>query len=150
MHQRAGLTFWTVFATVVVAGCGGDPAAGRAGHTVAVGWRAVARAEESIGAAERDPGDEQRERQVRAARGALASAHDRLLEAERVVQIWQDTDTGSMGWTTVLPCLALALANLRDAMLAAGLPEPEELDTAELMAEEGPAHSCVERHGRPQ
>lgn len=74
----------------------------------------------------------------------------RWLEAtEDAVQSWSP-GRPSIAYETAAPCLADALGELRDALVHAGRPVPENLEMAEAMAHEAAEQPCAERRARPR
>ncbi len=65
----------------------------------------------------------------------LARVSARLAETERAVDVWRD-NSGALAYRTRAPCLRAALIALRDALLAASLPVPSDLDEADALLEE--------------
>jgi hypothetical protein len=135
---RAGLA---AVAVASLAGCGTDPALRRADDTVHVALQVAGEAEGTLAAAERN---EQPSEALSGARTALERLRTRLDEAEQTISIWFETGAGKLSWHAIAPCLAGTLRGLGTAFDAASLPQPENLDQAAVMAEEGTSDRCAD------
>ena len=72
---------------------------------------------------------------------ALERTHVRLDEIEISIEQWRD-HSGSLAYRTHAPCLRAALIAVRDALLAASMPVPSDLDEADAMLAEVADHTC--------
>jgi|GEM_PF-3584303 len=63
-------------------------------------------------------------------RRALVDAGQRVEEASVALDLWEEGDSGSFAWTTVVPCLAQALAEIRGHLEALGVTITVALDEA--------------------
>lgn len=78
---------------------------------------------------------------------ALSDADDWLAQSESAVSRWGSGER-SLAWETMAPCLARALRDLRDAMLAEGREVPADLEVAEVIAAAASPDSCPRRGER--
>jgi hypothetical protein len=74
---------------------------------------------------------------------ALDRSRRWLDHSEQAVELWGSS--GSLSYETSAPCLGSALGQLRDAMVSAGRPIPEDLEEAEAMVLDATDRPCSER-----
>ena len=113
-----------------IAGCGGDGRHARAQD-------AVLRAAAAIDDARTAGGED----------ASIAAALDRsqrwLSDTEESVERWGSS--GAFAYETTAPCLASALADLREALARSGGPVPPSLEEAEAAVLDEGTGSCAER-----
>lgn len=132
-RARFGLRLgWLV---LLSAACGPPPAKTAAEDTVRLASRALTEA--------RSRGGESTE----LAR-AIEDVDEWLVQAEQAVDLWPAGTSHSLAYETVAPCLARALGGLREALVAAGHPVPEALESAEASAAAVTDATCLSRRDR--
>jgi len=120
------------------AGCGTDPAISQARSTLRSATRVVTDLDTSasLGPAAFGPevaahvGEPARASHWERFRRALVDAGQRVDEASVALDLWEEGDSGSFAWTTVVPCLAQALAEIRAHLGELGVTTTVELDEA--------------------
>jgi len=120
------------------AGCGTDPAISQARSTLVSATRVVTDLDTSasLGPAAFGPevaahvAEPARASHWEGLRGALVAASQRVDEASVALDLWEEGDSGSFAWTTVVPCLAQALAEIRAHLEALGVTTTVALDEA--------------------
>ncbi len=121
MSRGVGLSILVSLGLLAV-GCGPDARLTYAEESVRVSAVALAEAQSAGGENE-------------ALEAPLARVSVRLDETERSIEVWRDHG-GALAYRTRAPCLRSALNALRDAMLAASVTVPSELDEADALLEE--------------
>lgn len=120
------------------AACGPDPALQQAEHTTRVAANALSEVQVARTSGGEDPGSGE-------LGDALERAEDRLSDAEQTMDLWQETGAGRLGWETIAPCLAAALADVEAGLEASGRPVSAELRQARTMAESASERTCGRR-----
>ncbi len=112
-----------------VIGCGSDPALGAARTTLASATRAVTDLDARLAEGPDGLGGEATVRlaqpdgaaRLTALRRTLGEA-DRLVEGSgRALDLWAEDEGGAAAWHALVPCLALALVDLREQLAALGV-----------------------------
>lgn len=144
-----GISVAFAFALV---GCGTDPAISQARTTLVSASRIVtdidARASDGpaafgseVAARSAEPGQQTH---WAALQRALRDAAGRLEQASEALDIWEAGDSDGGAWTTITPCLAHALAEIRAHLEALGVQASMQLDVALAQASSNGEH-CASR-----
>ncbi len=120
-----------------IVGCGPDARRDRAMLTVQLASRSVLIVEDTSGSEDLD----EEERAV--IEPARADAAAWVEQSEQSIDVW--TNSGSLAFATVAPCLGRSLGRLRERLARYERPIPESLRRAEALARSATDGRCTRR-----